>query len=598
MTNCNTEIELKQQQDEGKKTLIPLYTPTVEVTHASDREERSNISENFPDGPPSDGEDPDSGMPKTSSGTIVSPETEIKSTLEYAAKTKDKPTIYLEPAKLDQQIDAAEGILCAPGCKVYQRGGAIVVLAKAVASKGGKKERVHRKFETTIIKNADVSLLTEKLTKYGSWCKRNSKDESVAVNCPEYIARHLMSRQEWKKIPLLNGIILAPTLRCDGSILEDEGYDEDTGVYLSPNGCKFEKIPESPTKADAKKALDSINDLLKDFPFEDEASKSVAISAIFTSLLRKSLTTAPLHAFSAPKMGSGKSLITEVTSIIATGNPPTIISQAENEGEESKRILSVLQDGAPVVCIDNVEKPLGSASLCAVLTCSEYSGRLLGATKMVTYPTNITFLVTGNNLRFAGDMSTRALLCKLDPRCEYPEERKFDREIKQYVLGNRGRLIQASLTILRAYALANWPEQNIKPFGRFEEWSNWIRAALVWLGCADPNDTRKDIEREDPVRIALGNLLEILNKLFGKCIFTTNQIIEKLIELDKLDTENATILRDALVDFCPDRRGDSFNISHLGKKLKEIQKRIERGLSLQKYGDSGGKINWRIIKEA
>ena len=56
---------------------------------------------------------------------------------------------------------------------------------------------------------------------------------------------------------------------------------------------------------------------------------------------------------------------------------------------------------------------------------TEYKDRLLGGNETRTVLTTATFLATGNNLIFMGDISTRALLCKLDPKVEHPEERSF-----------------------------------------------------------------------------------------------------------------------------------------------------------------------------
>ncbi len=100
---------------------------------------------------------------------------------------------------------------------------------------------------------------------------------------------------------------------------------------------------------------------------------------------------------------------------------------------------------------------------------------VLGGNETRTVLTNATFLVTGNNLVFMGDISTRALLCKLDPQIERPEEREFSVDLRTYIPEHPTDLVNAGLIILRAYDVAGKPLQNIKPFGRFEEWSNWIR---------------------------------------------------------------------------------------------------------------------------
>jgi len=236
-------------------------------------------------------------------------------------------------------------------------------------------------------------------------------------------------------------------------------------LFLNLNGQSFVSIKAQPTQEDAIQALQSIADVFKDFPFANEASLSVVLSAVLTGICRKSLYTAPLHAFTAPKMGTGKSLLASAISLIVTGKETSIIAQACNEAEEGKRLLAVLQDGDPIVCIDNIDRPFGSSTLCSILTEPTYKGRVLGKTQNVVYSTNSLFLATGNNLVFQGDISTRVILCTLDAEVQQPEQRSFDIDLHKYIPENRGKLVMAALTVLKAYIQADKPSTTITPFG-------------------------------------------------------------------------------------------------------------------------------------
>ena len=105
-------------------------------------------------------------------------------------------------------------------------------------------------------------------------------------------------------------------------------------------------------------------------------------------------------------------------------------------------------------------------------------------------PTNATFLATGNNIVIQGDLTTRALVCALDPKCERPEEREFAVNLHEAVPARRGELVAAALTIPLAYLAAGAPPQRLAPFGRFEAWARWCRDPLVWLGEPDPCASR------------------------------------------------------------------------------------------------------------
>lgn len=91
------------------------------------------------------------------------------------------------------------------------------------------------------------------------------------------------------------------------------GYDEDTGLFFASGHTNFPTIPQYPGYDDAIAARDKLLKLISEFPFEKEEDKSVAISAILTGIVRKTLRTAPLHGFTATKMASGKSLLATVT---------------------------------------------------------------------------------------------------------------------------------------------------------------------------------------------------------------------------------------------------------------------------------------------
>ena len=47
-------------------------------------------------------------------------------------------------------------------------------------------------------------------------------------------------------LPRLTGVINAPTLRHDGTILYGRGYDKQTGLLFDPLGVEFRKIPDLP----------------------------------------------------------------------------------------------------------------------------------------------------------------------------------------------------------------------------------------------------------------------------------------------------------------------------------------------------------------
>ena len=335
-------------------------------------------------------------------------------------------------------------------------------------------------------------------------------------------------------------------------------------------------------------ALDLLRSILKGFPFISEADRSVALALLITPVVRYAIRSAPMTAISAPKMASGKNLLASLPAYLATGREPALVSQAETPEEERKRLLALLLEGSTVTVIDNCERPLRSDVLCTALTEPVIRGRLLGMTRTVSAPTTTTWVATENNLHISGDLSSRTLLCTLDPQCERPEERKFSVDLHEQVPKFRGELVSAALTIVRAYIVAGCPDGKVPVFGRYEEWSRYVRQPLVWLGLPDPCETKRVIEARDSVRNELGNLLQAWYDAFGSMALKVADAIK--------ETETNAALKTAL-EAIAEERGGRINSRRLGNYISRHERRIERGLRFERDDDKQGVAMWRVRKQ-
>ncbi|MFD2135068.1 hypothetical protein ACFSLT_07185 [Novosphingobium resinovorum] len=167
----------------------------------------------------------------------------------------------------------------------------------------------------------------------------------VITDPPRPVAATILSRDgEWQ-FPRL-GVITTPTLRPDGTILSTPGYDAQTQLLLM-DPPRLPAIPEQPTRADALKALAFLNALLDEFPFVDEASRSVALSGLITPVVRGAMQVAPMHVTSAPVAGSGKSYIIDLAAAISIGQRAPVMAAGRDEAETEKRLVSALLGGRP-----------------------------------------------------------------------------------------------------------------------------------------------------------------------------------------------------------------------------------------------------------
>ena len=134
--------------------------------------------------------------------------------------------------------------------------------------------------------------------------------------------------------------------------------------------------------------------------------------------------------------------------------------------------------------------------------------RILGKTERIRIAARGTSLFcTGNNITIVGDLCRRVVTAMLDPELERPELREFKGNPVAKVLVNRGTYVAAALTVCRAYILAGQPMRAPR-LASFEGWSDTVRSALIWLGCADPVKSMDIARAEDPQLGALRAVLD------------------------------------------------------------------------------------------
>jgi putative DNA primase/helicase len=315
---------------------------------------------------------------------------------------------------------------------------------------------------------------------------------------PEDLAKRIMGMPNEWRFPPLTGIIGTPTMRFDGSLLTEPGYDPVTGYYLfNPPGMLV--IPQRPSKEDALACLGFLNDLLAEFPFVDEVSRSVALSGLMTPVLRPALGDAvPLHVYTAPKGGTGKSYLTDIGSKIAIGERCPVISFTNRVEENEKRLESAELGGQPIVAIDNCEGPLrGGAFLQQMITQPLLQIRKLGGNELRTVGNGLVVFANGNNIVVGESDVRRAVQCAMDADVENTYRRRFKADPLALVGADRGLYVMAILIIARAYLAAGAPNEP-EPFLSFRQWSKIVRGSLIWLGCADPVESTDTLAFEDP----------------------------------------------------------------------------------------------------
>jgi len=464
---------------------------------------------------------------------------------------------------------------------------------------------LHRQADTPVIVEAQAAYLDELATKAARWEKFDTRakkgEEWVEVTPPTRFVKTLQARPSWP-FPLLEGIIHSPTLRPDGSILNQPGYDPDTALFFDSNGTLFPPVPTRPTLDDARSALGRLQEVVQDFPFAEPWHFSAWLSAVLSVVCRYTiLGCVPMHGITATAPGSGKSLLSDTIALIGTGHTAARWSQVTEEEEERKRLFTLALAGDPLIVIDNITAPLGSGALANALTATSLKERILGTFEEKAAPITAVFLCTGNNMQYVNDVARRVLPIALDPKMERPEERTgfLHPDLPAWIQSERPRLTIAALTIVKAYFEAGCPSQGIPPLGSFEPWSDLIRQALVWAGEADPCEGRKDIEAtSNPEFEDLAALLHAWHACYDTKAATLKHAVQD-ISLYAASGQGEpgnhwNDLHDALRAFDERSDGKTLNTRAIGKSLPRLAGRVIEGKRLVRAGTYNRALQWRI----
>jgi hypothetical protein len=496
---------------------------------------------------------------------------------------------------------------------LYQRAHQLSVITRGATP----PKWLNRAPDAPLIHPADKALIRELAAFCAEWRKWDAKKkEEVKTLPPPWAIETLMARPRWS-FPPLEGIICAPTLRPDGSILDRPGYDCDTGLYLSLDQVQFPPIPDHPTIDDARLCVEILLEVFVDFPFLEKSYKAAALAALLSLVVRFTIQgLVPFFAVRSTTRGAGKGLLIDVICMIATGRRAPRWAQTLDEEEERKRLMTIAMSGDAALHIDNITHPLGSGPLDMAMTAEAITDRIMATHAERTAPIKAVFFGSGNNMVFQSDMARRVVPIDLAPQQERPDEREdfTHHPLLPWVLQQRPRLVMAALTIVKAYIDAKQPKQDgIKPFGSYEEWSDLIRQSLIWAGQPDPCAGRGDIEAEsDPKYEMQRVVLSAWHDCYKELAKTLQEVKDDIDnhttrEMEEGDDGKLRPTGKWLVDpayrdlqsalLTLDKHGKSIDLRAIGYAFRGWRGRVLADLRLEKAGeDRLGIIQWRVKK--
>lgn len=426
------------------------------------------------------------------------------------------------------------------------------------------------------------------LATFERYAKTKSGGNWYTVDASGEHINALFELGSWSVLRPLDAVARAPFIRADGSICDTVGYDRRARVlYLT--SATYPGIPAMPDQDTAGEALRRIRGVFHQFPWKEPASESAFVSHILSEAARLALDTCPMFFYTAPQAGTGKTILSRMASTIVHGAIPAIRAWVSDGDELRKVLFAALLAGDRSLLFDNV--PAGfktrAAELCGFITTADYNGRKLGESKSHDVPNRAVLSATGNNITPVGDMARRSIVIRLDANTEHLRERKFEiSDLPQYVLANRATLLVDALTIIKAYqCLKEKPKMPIE-YPSFIQWSHMVREPLMWLGMADPCDTRNETDDETQ---SLGTVFEALASHFGDREFSSNDVARVVGGILDTDGELITALQQS---------GCSEPTSPLkvGYWMRGERDKISAGWKLTQSRIASHAAKWRFVR--
>jgi hypothetical protein len=487
------------------------------------------------------------------------------------------PVIQVTAGQLHTMATQGERALCDPRMQVFQRGKLLVQpVTIAVPASDDRTTTSAGLSELTLPATID------RLSQAAEWVKWNARAKELRpTDPPPMVASIILARAGKWTVPSIAGVVTTPTLRADGSVLCKPGYDAATRLfYVADPDLIVPPVMDKPSEDDAGAALKLLKGLLVNFPLVTEVDRAVALSGMITPVVRGCMSVAPMHGIKASAAASGKSYLADTISHIANGRPCPVIAAAgggggANDAETEKRLVGLLLAGVPLINIDNVNGPLGSDLLCQAIERPIVQVRPLGGSEMVEIESRSSFMCNGNGISITSDTVRRTVIAELDANMERPELRTFDFSPCARILADRGAYIMACITIVRAYMRAGKPGA-LPQLASFGQWSDLVRSALVWLGCADPCDSMESVRKEDPELSELRELLGAWISDVGLGTFTAREVASLATDILPPPNPNRDLQRPVLHDILLRIAGhrNEINARRFGEWLGRYKGRI------------------------
>jgi hypothetical protein len=423
--------------------------------------------------------------------------------VESDEESDPRPGLFLAKDLSEDKGECLRFLTQTPG--LYQRSGRLCVIDEVQDDPKGR--RIPK------IALVEHPRLAGILSSKARFFKVKKNGEGEPTYPPTDLLKALLEIGEWpSEIPLLKGLTSTPILRSDGSIFTGDGYDPETGFALKAGTIAWPAFPSDP--------LSIFEEMLMDFAWESENDKSAAVAMLLTALAFPAFQgPSPMFLITAPKPGSGKTLLANLSGIIAYGKEPPPLVYGTSE-ENAKLLTALAKEGAPIAFFDNVRGSIGRDSgLELAITSTQGGGRILGSSATICCDWRPLWLSTGNSVVISSEDMARRIVpirLKVYDGIERPEERTGFRHdpLMEWVREQRPELVMAALALLRN-RIVNRDEKVGPKLGTFQGWADLVCGAIIQAGLPNPLGHRECLRENSTDASELETLHALLDNETG-----------------------------------------------------------------------------------
>jgi hypothetical protein len=233
------------------------------------------------------------------------------------------------------------------------------------------------------------------------------------------------------------------------------------------------------------------------------------------------------------------------------------------------------------------------------MTSPTYSDRILGKSDSTTVPNRMMLVLTGNNIQLQGEMPRRVLVSRIDPQTDRPFAREFALDPFAHCWAHRQSMIEAALTLIRAFLTHGCENTITGKLASFEEWDAWVRRTVIYADELRPGmfgDVMEVVNTNqavDPELETLVGLLSSWHDVFGPRPVHASDVIQKAMGFLHLPGAPQAPLQEALYGL-PIRDARNPSAKSLGRYLGNRRDRRVGGFWLRPGPKVDDKQTWCV----